>query len=371
MKEARHASFWEAHRPGLHPPARHLPDRVDVLIVGAGFAGLWLGWFLRRRDPRLRVLILERDRLGYGASTRNAGFLSCGSLSEWVADAELLGQEAALRLFEARREGIRIILEECGHRLAVETCGSADFEESSDEIEQMASLMPAFHQRTLTLGGRQRLAWVNPHDCGIDPVELLRTLHFELSTRSIEFGYGAEVSELADGVCEVRLNRGSATVSYDHAYICTNGFVSELHPATRVRPCRGQMIATAPCEIHASRVLGFLNGGYDYFRVVEGRLLVGGGRQHHGASEETASLESTDDIRTYLVRLAGQILGHDDVRIEHQWSGIMGMPDGRHGIPDCFEDRVKVDDRTEVIAGFGGWGVSLSPLVARMRAEDW
>ena len=47
-----------------------------MAIVGAGFTGLWTAYYLKRADPSLRVLVLEAEHAGFGASARNGGWLS-------------------------------------------------------------------------------------------------------------------------------------------------------------------------------------------------------------------------------------------------------------------------------------------------------
>ncbi|MCW3029186.1 MAG: dependent oxidoreductase, partial [Solirubrobacterales bacterium] len=60
-----------ATRPPMEGPAE-----VDVAIVGAGFTGLWTAYYLKRADPSLEVVVLEREMAGYGASGRNGGWVS-------------------------------------------------------------------------------------------------------------------------------------------------------------------------------------------------------------------------------------------------------------------------------------------------------
>ena len=59
---------------------------ADVAIVGAGYTGLWTALELRRRDPGLRVVVLEAERVGFGPSGRNGGFChGCGRRSAGCA----------------------------------------------------------------------------------------------------------------------------------------------------------------------------------------------------------------------------------------------------------------------------------------------
>ena len=73
-------SFWYADLGGL--PTRRAPldgdTTADVCIVGAGYTGLWSAWYLKRADPTLDVLVVEKDFAGFGASGRNGGWLTGG-----------------------------------------------------------------------------------------------------------------------------------------------------------------------------------------------------------------------------------------------------------------------------------------------------
>ena len=93
-------SFWLqealANDPGAPCPPLEAAISADVCIVGGGFAGLWTAVELTERDPGLRVVLLEQDICGGGASGRNGGFISP---SWWDL-------EGLCRLF-GRDEGIR------------------------------------------------------------------------------------------------------------------------------------------------------------------------------------------------------------------------------------------------------------------------
>ena len=67
--------WWEAAAPPA-PTAPDLPDRVDVAIVGGGYCGLNAALELARRGAR--VAVLEAERIGFGASSRNGGMVSGG-----------------------------------------------------------------------------------------------------------------------------------------------------------------------------------------------------------------------------------------------------------------------------------------------------
>ncbi|MNO69478.1 Gamma-glutamylputrescine oxidoreductase [compost metagenome] len=76
--ERNHWSWW---REDIHPqhglPLKPLRGslNVDIVIVGGGFTGMWTALALRQRAPHLTVAILEANRLGDGASSKNGGMV--------------------------------------------------------------------------------------------------------------------------------------------------------------------------------------------------------------------------------------------------------------------------------------------------------
>src|SRR5712692_3927693 len=76
----RACSLWlDGVSGSLAPRALLAGDTsCDVAVVGAGFTGLWTAYYLKRRQPDLRVVVLEREIAGFGPSGRNGGWVSAG-----------------------------------------------------------------------------------------------------------------------------------------------------------------------------------------------------------------------------------------------------------------------------------------------------
>ena len=76
MRNGEVSYWWQAR--GVPPRRPPLPGgtEADVCIVGAGFTGLWTAYYLKRADPGLRVVVLEQDFAGFGASGRNGGWIT-------------------------------------------------------------------------------------------------------------------------------------------------------------------------------------------------------------------------------------------------------------------------------------------------------
>lgn len=60
----------------------------DIIIAGSGFVGLWSAFYLKKRNPKLKITIRDKGIIPTGASTRNAGFACFGSLTELLADEQ-------------------------------------------------------------------------------------------------------------------------------------------------------------------------------------------------------------------------------------------------------------------------------------------
>ena len=84
----RDVGFWfdqiAEQEDGFRPrPSLDADAGADVAIVGAGLTGLWTAYYLQERDPGLRILLLEKEVAGFGASGRNGGW--CSALFPWSA----------------------------------------------------------------------------------------------------------------------------------------------------------------------------------------------------------------------------------------------------------------------------------------------
>lgn len=366
----RQASYWELAATPQTAPAT-LPAAVDLLIVGAGFMGCWLAMFAHRRNPALRILVLERDSIGYGASTRNAGFLTTGQITEMLEDSHESGFDAVMQVFERRRAGLALVRQEFP-QLAVDPCGSTDFDPVTDEKRDLARRVnttlgePMFAVRATRLGAATSTGFFQPRDAGVHPVELLGLIRQRCP--GVQFAFGVKVDRTGEGKALCTSPRGKHEIAYGRAFVCTNAFATDLETASPVVPGRGQVIVTSPVTTTTDRTLGYLNAGYDYFRFVDGRLLLGGGRNRFRDQEATGELVTTPNLLEHLTQTAARVLGHFNFRVEHHWAGIMGFVGGKHlgGNP-----RRTIDATTEAVAGFGGMGVALTPVYARQIADEF
>jgi glycine/D-amino acid oxidase-like deaminating enzyme len=88
-------SFWmeTAGEPLIPRPALARSDEVDVAILGGGYTGLWTAYYLLRENPNLKLAIVDKEIVGFGASGRNRG----GCCSYCAVTAGLLEHRSGLK----------------------------------------------------------------------------------------------------------------------------------------------------------------------------------------------------------------------------------------------------------------------------------
>ncbi len=356
--------------------------RAHCVVVGAGLVGLQTALALRARLPTERIVVLERGVLSTGASTRNAGFACFGSLTEILADIDMLGPTAALELIEQRWRGLSLLRKKLGDQaMDYESLGGHDLiraEEKPalarlDEVNDL--LRPLFgkavfsrdpHGASAAGFGRHVLALVsNPLEGQLDSGQAMGALQRLARQENIEIVTGARVARLeerSNGVDIVLA--GDVRLKADRVAVCTNALIPALLPSLPIVPGRGQVLVTEPLDSLPFRGCFHVDRGYYYFRNVGNRVLLGGGRNLDEAAETTTEIALTEIIQDELERmLAETILPGRKFRIAVRWAGLMGFTTNKQARVERTGDRI--------VAGFGcnGMGVALSPLIAEQTAR--
>ncbi|RMD71600.1 MAG: FAD-binding oxidoreductase [Bacteroidetes bacterium] len=371
-------SYWERNT-FLQP--------CDVLIVGGGITGLSAAIALLEADPRLRVTVLERGFLPLGASTRNAGFACFGSMTELLDDMARMGEQAAWQLVARRWEGLQLLRRRLGDEvIRFRPTGGYELFRDDDAQAYASCLekMDAFNEAMRDISGMP-VTWSVADDAiprfGLGQVRhLIRTegegmidtgrmmdalirLARERGARLL-FGLGAEGwQQRDDGGVAVSTSAG-CVLHAAHLVVTTNGFARRLLPELAVLPARNQVLVTPPLdEVPFDGTFHYLKG-YVYFRNVDGRVLLGGGRHLDIEGETTDAFGTTERIRSFLLDILRQVvLPGKEVAPEYWWSGIMGVGEEKAPIIRTVAPHVHVAVR------LGGMGVAIGSLVGQEVAE--
>lgn len=366
-------SYWE-QQSFLH---------YDYIVVGAGIVGINTAIELRVKYPAARILVLERGLLPTGASSRNAGFACMGSLTELLDDAQYSDEAEIVSLYELRKKG----LEKLRARLGDATIGYAangSYELISmqelpalDKIEYLNNLLmpvtgkPAFqlvNEKIAQFGFNKDYTQAlieNTCEGELNTGRMLRALTDYAITNGIEIKTGAEVMRFEDEGKEVMVEiahpvRGeSLFLKCNAVCICTNAFAAQLLPGEDVVPGRGQVLITEPIAGLKFRGVYHFDKGYYYFREIDGRVLLGGGRNLDFEGETTTALTLNERIQQDLeAKLREVILPATSFTIAQRWSGIMAFGKTKRPIIKAYSPRVFGAFR------MGGMGVALGSETA-------
>jgi gamma-glutamylputrescine oxidase len=331
------ASIWQqAHR--------RRSISYDVAIVGGGVVGCATAYWLRQRDPELRIAIVEAGSLGDGASGRNAGFVLLGTHQDYLTAIRSYGERVAHRLWQFTRENRRLLARLNGSSFGWKEQGTltvAGDEEEDDRLRRALPYMRAAGIPVVYLGPsetRQRLSGRGfqgslyvTSGAAIDPLRLVR--HLAAESRADVLSHHRVTRMMSSGAgVEIRTPR--IRIRAEQAVLAAGAYAPRIVPALRsyVRPVRAQMLATHAAPEQQISTPVYSHHGYYYVRQLDdGSILAGGGRQNHRDTEvgyEDATTPAVQaDIERYLHTHFPWTTG---LRVQSRWSGTMGFsPDER------------------------------------------
>lgn len=362
----------------------------DHIVVGSGIVGLSTAIELKERYPTADVLVLERGLLPTGASSRNAGFACMGSVTELLDYLHTMSESEILELYDWRKKGLERLRNRLGDSNigyavngSYELLGQQEIGEGAVErIEYLNQLLqpitqkPAFklaNEKIEAFGFSKEYTKAlieNTCEGELHSGKMLKALMRKAIQLEVEIKTGAEVVRLEDTekhvYVEVRdMARNTMLLLHgDTISICTNAFTKQLLPNEDVIPGRGQVLITQPMEGLKFKGVYHMDKGYYYFREIDGRVLLGGGRNLDFEGETSTELELTEQVQTELERkLYEIILPGTPYQIEQRWAGIMAFGKTRSPIVKQFSPRVFGAFR------MSGMGVALGSEVAMQLAD--
>ncbi|HEU4918869.1 MAG TPA: FAD-binding oxidoreductase [Candidatus Limnocylindrales bacterium] len=297
-------SYWlDASAAGPVRPSLAGDGSADVAIIGAGFTGLWTAIALADTDPSLRIVVLEAETVGFGASGRNGGFCQA-SLTHGLANGirhfpdelEILEREGIRNLAElvafARAEGIDCDLEEAGgldvadqpHQVEEfrawvdEAAGWGEHLEFLDrEAIQAEVHSPRFLAGLYRPPGRDVL---------LDPAKLVRGLAAAAERRRIAIHERSRVVAIERRAGGVVVRTAGGTVRADHAVVATSaysGWFGRL--SAHFVPVYDYALVSAPLTAaqrasigwHRRQGMSDANNQFHYFRLTAGDRILWGG----------------------------------------------------------------------------------------------
>ena len=374
-------SLWAATAvaaPAAAPVLRN--DRVDVLIIGAGFTGLNAA--IRLAEAGLRCTVVEAAQPGWGASGRNNGQVIAG-LKQDPADIERMYPGALGRKLVRFGSEAPSVVWALIDRYRID-CAS----------NPRGWIQPAFTRRGIELVKARHAAW---RERGVD-AQLLEgeALHSLLGTRKYNIGWldprGGSLQPLsyARGLAKVAIDLGvqlyapnkverltqlaglwvaqvgSSSITANHVIVATGAYAEDLVPGLRTSflPVRTAQVATAPlpeamkrCILPQGQVASDTRQLLTSFRLSpDGRLVMGG-------SGATAGLDHRA-IVPHLQRAGEALFGHlGRLQWAYHWSGYFAVTTDH--LPHVHEPA----EHLHVAVGCNGRGIAVSTSLGIAMAE--
>ena len=388
-------SFWlETAGEDLAPrPSLSGPTEADVAVLGAGFTGLWTTYYLLRREPSLRVVVLESEIAGFGASGRNGAWCNSGFS---VSPGELVrrfGKEAAKDLLLEMRGAV----DEIGRVAAAEEIDAQYFRGGQLRIARGQAQVPGIQdayeaarvlgiEEDLVLLGAEetaervkitgaRGALYNPHCATVHPARLARGLASAVERLDGEIFERTTVTDYEAGasprlVTDVGGLRAGAVVLAGEAYL------ARLRKLRReVLPIYSLIVLTEPLSEARWAQIGWegrecvASNRYtvDYLsRTADGRILFGGrGAPYHYGSRIKDDSELHHPTHEMLRRTAREWFpALEGARFTHAWGGPLAMP--RDWMPTMSYDPAQ---GIATARGYTGQGVATANLSGRTLAD--
>jgi gamma-glutamylputrescine oxidase len=349
--------------------------KYDLIVLGGGIVGLSTAIQYKDVFPDSSVLVLERGIFPSGASTKNAGFACFGSLTEILDDLKVLPEENVLALVEKRYKGLLAIRQYFGdQKLDYKPYGGFELITQNelsqlDELSRVNNfLSPIFQEVVFRLVedicgfkfGPKVIGIVrNSFEGELDSGKFLNALWEKCSDLKIKILTGCQVDHLDADNKKVFIGSPSKESSFcfqaNKIAVCTNAFTKLLIPEIDLKPGRGSILVSKPLPFEIPWKGSFhFDKGYVYFRNIDNRLLLGGGRNKDFGGEETTEFDINPTVRTYLLSIMNEIIfpGYE-LEIEMEWSGIMAFGPDKRPIIELIKPGVGLAVR------LGGMGVAI------------
>ncbi|MBO6758820.1 MAG: FAD-binding oxidoreductase [Roseibium sp.] len=380
--EGAHAPSYyaaTAHRSTGHPGLDG--DRVcDVCVIGGGYTGLSSALHLAERGHD--VVLLEANRIGWGASGRNGGQVGPGQRVEQTVLEQRYGKGHARALWDLSLSSIDLVHDlinrfgiSCDFRPGlIEAVHRKDWVEEARDYAEHLQLVYGYDRLEFLDENRMRarvasaayFGGVINHGAGH-----LHPLNFALGLADAAVSKGAKLFEATRVIGlepgdPVTVTTENGRVRARHVVLGCNGYLGDLdrQTAAHVMPINNFIIATEPFSEHDAEALikdrmAVADSKFviNYFRLSEDRrLLFGGG--------ETYSYAFPEDIKAFVRKPMLEIFPQlEDVRIDYGWGGTLAITPKRlpyfaHLAPNVL-----------TASGYSGHGVAMATLAGQICAE--
>ena len=354
-------------------------QRFDVCIIGGGYTGLSTALHLRAHG--LRVAVLERERVGAGASGRNGGQVITGQRVDQDVLEQKLGFEHARALWNLAQDAKSLVRSLIAHHeIACDLVpGHITAAAKNRHARQLAAYAEHLATRYNYAAGSfvsrdemQKLVACDRYYGGYHDTEAfhIHPLAFAIGLARAAETAGATIYENSrvigiDRGKRLRIATGGGSVDCEFAVVACNGYLGDLVPDIegRILPISNYIVATEPLD--AARAAALIPSRaavadtkfvLDYYRLSADNRLVFGGGESYG----TTPADIGEFVRPYLERTFPQLKG---VAIDYAWQGTLAITLPR--LPHAG----RLGSNLFFAQGYSGQGVAIATHMGKLIAD--
>ena len=400
MKDYRSLSLWLDSCGDDLTPREALPGDVsaDVAIVGGGLTGLWAAHYLKSQAPDLRILVLEAEICGFGASGRNGGWCSAlfpASLEQLAAmssSPSVAGKRAAAvaqyRAMIDTVTEVELVVQRLGIDADFARGGTLSLATNPAHIPRLRAEVDNMHAWGF---GEEDLQWLEasqvaqrvrvsgvegaaftPHCAAVHPAKLVRGLARSVESAGVQVYERSRVRSIKPQ--SVQTDHGN--VSAGVVLQCLEGYTPQMSGQHRkLLPLYSLMIATEPLSEEIWQQIGltqretFTDGRHLLIygqRTADNRFAFGGrGAPYHFGSAIQDRFDHNASVFSSLERVLHELFPLTiGAAVTHRWGGPIA-------VPRDWTASVQFNPETSIgsAGGYVGDGLSTTNLAGRTLAD--